>query len=281
MRHKIIISGVLVLGAVFLAGCADDGGETGPEIVAISPADGATNVAKSTAVLVQFSEPMDESSCESRFGLFAGDLDTIPADIMERMHGDFTWNADQTVMAFHPDSLLMDSTMYSIYLQAGMMAKDSHGDGMMLSGMKRHGMEMTDGIISRFTTEKTSLPKIVTIDPANGATNVETTTAVQIEFNRSMDAESCESRFGLHEGELTEMPMMGMMGGMDGTFHWNSDSTMMTFQPDSMLMDSTMYTICLREGMQTANHDGTMMMSGMDDYGDQVENGVFAKFLTK
>ncbi|GEM_PF-1058489 len=281
MNHKIVISGILTLTTIFLAGCADDGGEAGPEIVAISPADGAANVARTTNVLVQFNEPMDKSSCESRFGLFVGDLDTIPADIMGRMHGEFTWNADQTVMSFHPDSLLMDSTMYSIYLQEGMMAKDSHGDGMMISGMKRHGMEMTDGIISRFTTEKTSLPKILTVYPADGASNVETTTAINIEYNRSMDAESCESRFGLHEGELTEMPMMGMMTGVEGTFNWNSDSTMMTFQPDSALMDSTMYTICLMEGMQTANHDGTMMLSGMADFGSQVDNGIFATFLTK
>ena len=122
---------------------------------------------------------------------------------------------------------------------------------------------------------------ILSVTPKDGATGVAKTVAIQVDFTESMNTESCESRFGLHEGELTEMPMMGMMNGLDGSFHWNSDSTMMTFQPDSMLMDSTMYTICLMEGMQTADHDRTMMLSDMSDNGDQVDNGIFSKFFTQ
>jgi len=100
-----------------------------------------------------------------------------------------------------------------------------------------------------------------------------------------MDTESCESRFGLHLGDLDEMPTMGMgmgmMPGLEGSFHWNHDSTMMNFHPDSMLMDSSMYTICLMEGMESANHNGTMMLSNMSDHGIQADSGILSKFFTK
>lgn len=279
MKKNMII-GVVAVTALFITGCAQEE-EVAPEITAITPADGAVNVSKTIAVNVEFNETMHMSSCESRFGLFSGNLENIPANMTGRMDGEFTWNEDQTVMTFHANSALMDSAMYSICLQEGMLSHDAMGEGMMMSGMDGHGMDVAGGIISRFTTGNQGVARIASVSPANGSTGIEGTTEIRIAFDNPMDAASCESRFGLHKGELTEMPMMGMMSGLDGTFHWNSDSTMMTFQPDSVLMDSTLYSICLTEGMQTAGHDGTMMLSDMSDYGNRIDNGISAKFLTK
>ncbi len=127
----------------------------------------------------------------------------------------------------------------------------------------------------------TDTPEILSIEPANGATGVSKTTAVKVTFSDPMDTESCESRFGLHMGELTEMPAMGAMAGMSGSYSWNSDHTEMMFQPDSMLMDSTMYTICLMEGMEMEGNHGTMMMGGMMDHGNQVDEGILSVFTTE
>jgi hypothetical protein len=127
----------------------------------------------------------------------------------------------------------------------------------------------------------TDTPEILSIEPANGATGVSKTTAVKVTFSDPMDTESCESRFGLHMGELTEMPAMGAMAGMSGSYSWNSEHTEMMFQPDSMLMDSTMYTICLMEGMEMEGNHGTMMMGGMMDHGNQVDEGILSVFTTE
>ena len=123
--------------------------------------------------------------------------------------------------------------------------------------------------------------EIRSLQPANGATGVSKATAVKVTFSDSMDPASCESRFGLHRGQLTAMPAMGAMAGMTGTFSWNSDHTEMMFQPDSMLMDSTMYTICLMEGMEMEGHHGTMMMGGMMEHGNRVEEGILSVFTTE
>lgn len=130
-------------------------------------------------------------------------------------------------------------------------------------------------------TPATATPEILSIQPANGATGVSKTTAVKVTFSDPMNTESCESRFGLHMGQLTEMPAMGAMAGMDGSFSWNSDHTEMMFQPDSMFMDSTLYTICFMEGMEMEGNHGAMMIGGMMDYGNQVDEGILSTFTTE
>ncbi len=107
-------------------------------------------------------------------------------------------------------------------------------------------------------TEKT-ITEFLSLSPINGAIEVSQSSNVEVHFNEPMNIESCESRFGLYMGVLTELPVNnGMMGHDDGfvhgEFYWNNDSTMMTFQPEDILMDSTMYSICMWEGMQTHHH---------------------------
>ncbi len=130
-------------------------------------------------------------------------------------------------------------------------------------------------------TSSADTPEILSIQPANRVTGVSKSTAVKVTFNDPMDTKSCESRFGLHLGELTAMPAMGTMAGMTGSFSWNSDHTEMMFQPDSMLMDSTMYTVCLMEGMEMEDHNGSLMMGGMMDHGNQVDDGILSIFTTE
>ncbi|MFQ6604028.1 MAG: Ig-like domain-containing protein [Fidelibacterota bacterium] len=279
MKRKLsILLGIIAL--LWLAtGCNNNNGDA-PEIVSISPPDGATEVARTTAVEVTFSDPMDTGSCESRFGIFAGQLSTIPESMMGRMAGQFSWNGERTVMTFHPDTL-MDSTQYSVCLQSGMMMDSDHGEGMMMSGMQDHGMEVEEGIISFFTTAARTSPRILSVTPAAGSTGINPMTTVEIRFSVPINHNSVESRIELHQGELTEMPMMGMMSGLDGSYTWNETDMTMVFDPDSMLMDSTMYTLCLMDGMETMQDGHQTMMSEMISMGDQVNGGVFIAFVTE
>ena len=151
MKIKTTISMmlILILGLLTL-GCEDD---VSSEILSITPPDGATSVAKTTEIKVEFSEAMDKMSCESRFALIMGDLNDMPVDFNDGMHGTFDWDANQSMMTFHPDSALMDSAMYSICLKEGMEMHE-HSGGMMGSGMSGHGSSVTGGVISKFETVK-------------------------------------------------------------------------------------------------------------------------------
>ena len=127
--------------------------------------------------------------------------------------------------------------------------------------------------------EEDSIAEIVSITPSDGTTRVIKNTAIQVEFSEPMDIESCESRFSLHMGEHTSMVMM--MEGLHGQFEWNGSETMMTYHPDSMLMDSTVYSICLKEGMRTHHHGGEMMMSNMMGHGMETNDGIISHFTTE
>ncbi|MFQ6616985.1 MAG: Ig-like domain-containing protein [Fidelibacterota bacterium] len=143
------------VGLVFFlfAGCGQEEEGTVPEILSISPADGATGVARTTAIEVEFSDPMDRESCESRFALVHGEITSLPmmGGMMGDIHGEFHWDEDDMMMTFHPDSTLMDSSDYSICLWEGMQNRDGSWE-MTMGGMRPHGMESEGGIISHFTT---------------------------------------------------------------------------------------------------------------------------------
>ena len=62
---------------------------------------------------------------------------------------------------------------------------------------------------------------------------------------------------------------------------WDNEQMTMTFHPDFMLMDSTVYTIWLGEGMETHNHGGYMDISDMHHQGNLIENGIESIFATK
>lgn len=148
MRYAFIL-GMIGFG---LTACEDTATDETLDIVSVLPADGAANVSRTTDIQVTFSDAMDMESCETRFGIFHGKLDSIPAQMQGAMQGNYSWNEIQTEMTFHPDSL-MDSTWYSICLQEGMMSSSQHGDGMMQNGMMNHGQSVSGGIISTFLTQ--------------------------------------------------------------------------------------------------------------------------------
>lgn len=123
------------------------------------------------------------------------------------------------------------------------------------------------------------------ITPGNGSIDIDPDADITVEFTEGMDINSCESRFGIYMGELNQIPtgMMGQMHGMlSGQFHWNDDQTMMTFHPDSSLMDTSMYSICLQEGMQAHHHgEGEMMRQGhMQGHGNSAGDGIIIHFQT-
>lgn len=143
------LSTVLILG-MWTVGCEDN---PSSEIVSISPSNGSRGVAKTTEIKVEFSESMNEMSCESKFALIMGNLEDMPSDFDHAISGTFNWDEGQSIMTFHSDSTLMDSVMYSICLKEG-MEMHGNGMGMMMSSMSGHGSSTVNGIISKFETVK-------------------------------------------------------------------------------------------------------------------------------
>ncbi len=154
---------IIVLVSSVWFGCTDEDPADVPEITSITPADGSLQVARGTEISVSFSNSMDISECQSRFGLFHGELEQIPEDFSSSVTGAFSWNDNNTIMTFYPDSSLDANTMYSICLKEGMLMEHEHSsmmdsdhghsNDMMTGDMHISGLKVSGGMIIKFTTE--------------------------------------------------------------------------------------------------------------------------------
>ena len=181
---------------------------TPPSISSVSPADGAEDVARNTNVVVTFSEAMDRSSAEAAFSLKRG---------TESVSGAFSWNEDSTVMTFDPASDLANSSLHDAEVGTGVM--DAQGNG--LDAVKTWSFETAD----------TVAPGVSSVSPADDTEDVARNANVVVTFSEAMDRSSAEGAFSLKRG--TE--------SVSGAFSWNTDSTVMTFDPDSDLAESSTY----------------------------------------
>ena len=77
------------------------------------------------AIHVEFTEGMDTNSFQSRFGIYMGNLEEIPTNMMGQMNGmmdgHFQWTDDQTMMTSHPDEHAGNTIMIIIWSLQGAM----------------------------------------------------------------------------------------------------------------------------------------------------------------
>lgn len=122
-----------------------------PKLVAVSPADGVTDVPTTQAITLKFDKPMDSYSVTSDFHCAGGEemhkwMDAFqhPASqhpmtgqemdhMMQWMHdiespGTFEWSHNMMECTFHPRGGLSPDTDYMIYFAQGAR---SQGGGMM------------------------------------------------------------------------------------------------------------------------------------------------------
>ncbi len=133
-------------------------------------------------------------------------------------------------------------------------------------------------------------PELRAVTPADGATAVAVDAEIKVTFSESMDTLTCEERFSLYEGNLTDIPGESYTP-LPGTFGWNSGFTEMTFHPDIPFGENTDYSMVLLEGMQGKHdhddmmvdhgHEGGMMSHDMDGFGSNAGTGIIIKFRTQ
>jgi len=136
---------------------------TAPTVILVNPSDYATEIAVSSAVLLTFSEGMNESSVQSAFS------------ISPSVSGNVDWTGN--TMTFTPNSELSTDTTYTCTVGTG--ATDLAGNPM--------AAEYT----SSFTTVLTVAPTVVSVSPSEGAADVPVTTSVlSATFSQPMDTSS-------------------------------------------------------------------------------------------
>ena len=180
----------------------------------VTPADGATNVAKSTTVTIVFSEPALASTVTgSNVRLLRG---------TSVVSSTLSLSADGRTATLTP-SALVDSTLYTIVVTTNL--KD-------LAGLK-----LVNEFRSAFTTRDETGPVVTAVSPVEGASGVALDSVVQVTFNEPLDA--AQSLTQLIKLTFGPAPGTEVAGGVS----LNEARTVATFVPSASLVESTLYTV--------------------------------------
>jgi hypothetical protein len=184
-----------------------------PVVVERSPSSGATGVGIRQPVVVRFSEPMYTTELLSSFS-WTGGGGSVPASVD---------TDDEVVFVFQPLVDMLENTTYTFTLSN--TAIDWSGNPLAETSWS-----FTTAVSPDLTP-----PRLVSMTPADGATNVPVTTNLVLVFSEPIQQE------GLNEIIMTPSPG-------DGVAEWSQDGTTVTFDPDQNLLTNTMYTLVIPPG---------------------------------
>ncbi|MBI3183720.1 MAG: Ig-like domain-containing protein [Myxococcales bacterium] len=178
---------------------------TPPRILATMPPTGASQVAATAPLSIEFSEPLDPARLNVA-------LDP-PAAL-----GSPSWAFQDTLVTLTPATPLAYFTAYSA----------------TVSGTDRAGLSLSGDTSFQFTTETPpdiTPPRITFTVPGSGATGVSLGTSVSITFSKPMDVGSLSVA-------LTPAAALGAPG-------WDASGQTVTFAPKAALVPATSYTVAV------------------------------------
>ncbi|NOY63798.1 MAG: hypothetical protein GXO97_00115, partial [Nitrospirae bacterium] len=211
---------VIDLGTIVL----DD---TNPYVVSTLPAENFTDIQPDTQIKITFNELIDPSSINSN---------TFQVLIQgEQLSGTYEVSDTEPVVSFIPDVILPDLTRVRVVLK---------GDKIGFEGqVLEHGIKDLEGLglvgdyVFEFTTADTTAPEVLSISPANGSVEVDTSSVIRIEFSEPIDPATIQS-FELFEGNTP----------VDGSFVVSESlgNRVVIFTPAEYLKPNATYTAVLR-----------------------------------
>jgi len=213
---------------------------TPPTVVSTSPANGATGVAISTAVSATFSEAMNASTITTGSFTVGG------------VSGNVSYNSGTYTATFTPSANLSYGTTYTANLSTAIT--DAAGNPLAAA------------YSWSFTTVAgdTTPPTVISVSPANGATDVALDTTVTATFSEAMNASTITT------SSFT-------VGGVSGSVSYNSGTYTATFTPSAELAGDTTYTANLSTAITDAAGNPLAAYSWsfttrMGDLGDEIDD---------
>jgi Bacterial Ig-like domain len=191
---------------------------TPPTVTAITPSNGASGVDPGVSPTATFSEPMDAASVNGTTFVLSGPGGSVSGVV----------TLSGLIATFNPSSALAYSTAYTATVTTGV--KDLAGNN-----------KTTDRVWT-FTTEDapdTTPPSVVTVVPAQGATDVDRDANVAATFSEAMDPASVSG---------TTFLLSGPGGSVSGAVTLSGQTA--TFNPSSALAYSTTYTARVTTGVE-------------------------------
>ncbi len=206
--------------STFSTGMSED--TVAPFVKLVNPPDGTTGAGINAVITVQFSEQMNAASInETSFTVSQGGVN-IP--------GRIDISSTNTRAIFTPDQLLAGGMQYTVTV-AGTVT-DLAGNALAAA------------FVSTFITapgEDTIRPEVVSVNPANGSTDVPDNTTVTITFSETMNPVSINS---------STFYLSGPEGTVRGVITLGSGNTTATFTPEYPLFAGALYRVYVTKGTE-------------------------------
>ncbi|MGH3441986.1 MAG: Ig-like domain-containing protein [Nitriliruptorales bacterium] len=183
-----------------------------PTVDSLVPLDGATGVARTTAVQAVFSRDMDAGSVTASTFTLTGAGGEVQASV--------AYDASTRTATLTPAALLAYSTSYTARLTTGVTAVD--------------GTPLAGDVTWAFTTaDPPPPPTVVARSPADGSSYVGRATAVTATFSRAMDGSTIGS---------SSFTLTGPSGEVPASVSYDASSHVATLTPNAPLGGGADYT---------------------------------------
>jgi len=190
------------------SGAADT---TPPTVTFADPANGETNVNVDATISATFSEPMDDTTITTSTFTVSGVAGTV------------TYGDDNTNTAFfHPATNLSTSTTYTATVTTGV--KDLAGNSMVFNKTWSFTTVAPDN----------TPPTVISTSPANGATNVATSSVVSATFSEPVNCST-----------LNSTSFTVTKGGVAVAGSVSCENSMATFIPTAALSNSKTFSVTI------------------------------------
>ena len=168
-----------LLLVVFLSfSCSDQpfvvGVDSPLRVVYISPTDSATNVSRDVVVKIVFSEPVVESTLTDNIALY----DYSKKDESLKVETELAYSKDTNTVTLKPKKALNYATQYLIRVKSDVTKVDTKDS---------KGGKLAREISTLFTTEYLSDLRVLSVYPANGATEVAPDSNIVVQFSEPVD----------------------------------------------------------------------------------------------
>jgi hypothetical protein len=207
---------------------------TPPTVTILQPLNGATGVAPTAPVVIQFSETMNTSTINSS-------TFTVAPSGGSPVAGTIVFHGSNTV-AFNVSSPMTAGVTYIVNVTSG--AKDLAGNGVnppLTTSFTIAGGDVTP-------------PTVTAVSPVNAATNVAGNSSVIVTFSEAMNAATVTT------STFTLSPTSGG-GAVAASVSYNPGNLTATLVPSSALVFSTSYTVNVTNGAKDVAGNGLTAFS--------------------
>ena len=207
--------GLSSFSSYFTTGLATD--TSAPTVLMVSPANAANSVPVNVRVDLVASAPLSAASVGSNAVVLSSGGVQVP--------GTMSLSSSGTTLTFIPTNLLGVSTTYSL----------------TASGFTDQAGNVVVPFSSSFTTgssgvANTTVPTVVSVSPANGASAVSVSSPIVLTFNEAVDATTVND-------VTVPVAVNGISGVLAGSYALNGAGTVVTFTPLSPLPGNAIVTV--------------------------------------